>query len=174
MSSKEYYRYLKKDALSRAMYDLIETGKTCSLVEVMPHVEPKDQTLILKIFQKLDDGNFYNWHVRKLPQKTMARQSKSGRPKKSEIIEDAILSFLKIADIKHQDILAKSCQGTPTDIAIIQSICKHEELARILRFSDLSHSSRYDYLKRARDHDPIDEYAFDILMLAMAKDSTTD
>ena len=169
MNLKEYQRYLQKDAVTRAMLDLIRDGKTKALIEVLPLVSHEDQAFILGIFEKLDSGDFHGWHVRKLPQKAIRRRAKVGRPQKSDLIEDAILSFLKIADIKHQEILAGDDQHTPTDTAIIRSICKHEELAKILQFSTLGPSSKRDYLKRARNYEPIDPFAFDKLMLAMAQ-----
>ena len=79
MNLKEYQRYLQKDAVTRAMLDLIRNGKTKALIEVLPLVSHEDQAFILGIFEKLDSGDFHGWRA-KLPQKTIRRRAKVGRP----------------------------------------------------------------------------------------------
>jgi len=167
MEDEDRLKVLRSNAIFEATLELIKTGKTKPLVEVMPHVGAEHQRDILNIFAELDAGNFHNWHVRQLPDKTRKRRATAGRPANSEMLEDKLLSFLQIADRKYRDIAEENGKAIPTDSAIIRNICSLEPLAGVMKFKKRSYSHQHSKLTEARSHTPKDEFFFDWLLLIM-------
>ena len=121
----------------------------------------------------LENHKGYPWVIKrqfnKLAREADTKDGVAGRPPDPQELVDMRLTFIKVAIEKYETWLSWAGHKKITDKMLLEKIWT-EDLPPVLPF-DLSKSSKYDLLKRARQHEPQDlRWLNDVEIILMEKD----
>jgi hypothetical protein len=153
-------------------HEFIDTGKIRPLTEAVLKF-PENADFLMLAIKMLENHKGYPWvikrQVNKLARETDTEDVVFGRPSDPHEWVDMRLTFIKIAIEKYETWLSWAGHRKITDKMLLEKIWT-EDLPPFVPFN-LSISSKYDLLKRARQHTPQDlGWRNDVEIILMEKD----
>jgi len=154
-------------------YEFIDTGNIKPLTEAVLKF-PENVDFLMHAIEMLENHKGYPWVIKrqfnKLARETDTKDGVAGRPPDPDELVDMRLTFIKVAIEKYETWLSWAGHKKITDKMLLEKIWT-EDLPPVLPF-DLSKSSKYDLLKRARQHEPQDlRWRNDVEIMLMENDS---
>ena len=153
-------------------HEFIDTGKIRPLTEAVLKF-PENADFLMLAIKMLENHKGYPWvikrQVNKLAQETDTEDVVFGRPPDPHERVDMRLTFIKVAIEKYETWLSWAGHKKITDKLLLEKIWT-EDLPSFVPFN-LSISSKYDLLKRARQHTPQNlRWRNDVEIILMEKD----